>query len=238
MAYTNVWTNSTAAATLNITTAPTAGRTLLAWKISDSTGMVVTWPTGFTQIATQDTTTDGQTLAIAIKPSASGAETTLALTSGAAGIGGVIEHSGRDTTTPQDVTTVVSNNNTGQASPWTLTGAITPVTDGVDLVAFLASDVTSDVDAVHTFADTVPLTWTTRADIRSTFQNVGVGTATQTSHAATTVTGTGAVGGASAGRSMMVVALRPAASAALLEEVETGLAMCTYQVEPTVSLWG
>lgn len=209
VAHRTTWVQSTPSATCSVTTSTTAGDTLVAWAVSDATGTTATWPSGFTQVAAQDTTTDGQTLLAAIKVNATGSEGSQSITSSSNLICGISSFSGANTTTQPDVTTVVASNNTGQASPWTIGASITPVTSGSALVAIMGSDVTDSADPVHTFSDTGGLAWTTVADISSGFPNVGVGVASQTTAAATTVTGTGTVASVSAGRSMILIAVRP-----------------------------
>jgi hypothetical protein len=214
LSYSNSWVNSTPAHPLVITVAPNAHDNLQICVVTDASATEsFTWPSGFVQISNRPFGTDGSTLATAEKVDATGSETTLSIsnTLSHAMIGGVVAHSGRNNTTGQDVTAIDVFNSTAQASPWTQAGTISPATDGCDIVAFFDSDTTGGTDPVHSFADTIPLTWTVRQDQNSGFYNWAFATAPQATHASTTVTGTGTLVAESAGRAMLVMALRPAA---------------------------
>ncbi|HEX7124962.1 MAG TPA: hypothetical protein VF406_04195, partial [Thermodesulfobacteriota bacterium] len=217
MAFVQAWTDSTLGPTVNVTVSVSAGDVLVAWLVEDTNpaGDSVNpsnWPTGFTHVHAIDTFADGQVLAVGIKV-ADGSEglLTFGFPSGNDCIGGVAAFSGRDTTTPQDVAAVEASVDTAQNSPWTVDASITPVTDGCDLVAIMGSDITSSQDVVHSFSGG-GLTWTVAADQWSgDFENVAVGYAVQPAAGAITVTGTGTRSGATAGRAMILLALRPAA---------------------------
>lgn len=217
MAFKQAWVDSTLGPTVSVTVAVAAGDVLIAWLVEDTNpaGDSVnpsTWPSGFTHVHAIDTFADGQVLSVGLKV-ATGAEglLTFGFPSGNDCIGGVAAFSGRDGTTPQDVTAVEVSVDTAGASPWTVGASLTPVTNGCDLVAVMGSDITAAQDVVHSFAGG-GLTWTTVADQWSgDFENVAVGHAVQATAGAITVTGTGTRSGATAGRSMILLALRPAA---------------------------
>lgn len=194
---------------------PAAGEVLIVWSVSDSTSTSGTGPgTGWTQInaAWQVTTTDAQSLAVWIKNTgAAGGETSIDVTTSTVNLNGGMAIGGVDATTFQDVTAPApSNNNTGVASVATITNSITPTTNGSLIIAIKGTDNTANVDTTHTFSGG-GLTWTTRADqYDSSFRNVGVGTAEQTTAAAITVTGSSTFASGNAGQAMFVMALRNA----------------------------
>jgi len=193
---------------------PAAGEVGLAWSVSDSTSTSGTGPgTGWTQIGSwQVTTTDAQSLAVWIKNTAwAGGETSLDITTSTVNLNGVMAIGGVDATTFQDVAApAAANNNTGVASVGTITNSITPTTNGSLIIAIKGTDNLSNVDTTHTFSGG-GLTWTTRADqYDSSFRNVGVGTAEQTTAAAITVTGSSTYSTGNAGQAMFVLALRNA----------------------------
>lgn len=206
------WTNSVQDGEIVIATSPTAGDTLIAWTVNDDdSAATITWPAGFTQVADiHQGGADAQTCSAAVKVNATGSEGSLSIiTNGNAHIGGISAFSGAHTTTQPDVTTVTAQTNTAQASPWTQAASITPVTNGNMIAAIMCSDVTSSSDPVHTFSDTGGLTWTTRADITSGARNAAIGTASQATAAATTVTGTGTIAAVSAARVLILISVRP-----------------------------
>lgn len=214
MAYSNSWVNTTPASPIVVTVSPTAGDVLVAWFLTDNQNgsATLTLPTDFTQVGTaQVCTFDNQTLWVAIKNNATGSETSLSFNNSdsATMIAGVASFSGRDNTTPQDVTAVQVSINTGTTA--TPTASITPVTDGVDIIAINGADVNSSgQNPTFTFTTSAGTTgaWTTRQDQKNGFFNAGVGTAAQTTAGAITVTCTRSV---SSGNSMTVLALRPSA---------------------------
>lgn len=217
MAYTfRVYAPNTTGATIDTSAnPPAAGEVLLVWSVSDSTSTSGTGPgTGWTQInaAWQVTTTDAQSLAVWIKnTAAAGGETSIDCTTSTVNLNGAMAIGGVDATTFQDVTAPApANNNTGVASVGTITNSITPTTNGSLIVAIKGTDTLSNVDVTHTFSGG-GLTWTTRADqYDSSFRNVGVGTAEQTTAAAITVTGSSTYSTGNAGQAMYVMALRNA----------------------------
>lgn len=207
--------NSTGATIDTSANPPAAGEVLIVWSVSDSTSTSGTGPgTGWTQInaAWQVTTTDAQSLAVWIKnTAAAGGETSIDCTTSTVNLNGAMAISGVDATTFQDVTAPApSNNNTGAASVSTITNSITPTTNGSLIIAIKGTDVLSNVDVTHSFSGG-GLTWTTRADqYDSSFRNVGVGTAEQTTAAAITVTGSSTYSAGNAGQAMFLLALRNA----------------------------
>lgn len=208
--------NTTPANPISITPGATADDVILIVTVTDALATPSAL-TNFDILVDQDTTSDNQTLAVYRKKDASGSEGALSVGSNQAMICLSATFSGVNNTTPEDVTAVVQNNNTATASPWTISASITPVTDGCMIVAIMASDTTSSVDAAHTFATTSGTTgsWTNQNDINSGFYNVAIATCTQTTAEAITVEGTGTAGGASAGRSIALIALRPADSSSV-----------------------
>lgn len=209
------WKNNTRSTSVAVATSLALHDVAIAWAITDGTLGSFTWPSGFTEIKKQVCTADSQTLGVAIKKDCTGSEGTLTITCNEACVAGILGVSGADNTTQPDVTTPTpGNNDTAQASAWTITCAITPSTNGCLLVAVMGSDITatSASAVVHSFSDTGGLSWTKHDDLNDGgFEKGGIGSATQATAAATTVTGTGTLAGKSAGRSLIVVAVRPAA---------------------------
>lgn len=220
MPYVQSWSNSTPAGTLTITVSGvTAGSTLLFFGVTDTASpgdlLVGTFPSGFSIVETIQTTADNSTLIVAKKDNASGSEGALSFTLNSTNtmIGGVLECSNVDFVSPLDVAAVKAGSGAGSAaSPWTIAASITPVTNGCELFAFMCSDTTSSGDAVHSIGDTLGLTWAKPLDLNSGFHNGAAFVATQAAAAAETITGTGTLAAASAGRSIIILALRSAAS--------------------------
>lgn len=216
MSYRASWKTQAPSTSLNIVTTLQSGDCAVAATISDSGSSSTTWPSGFTQVASLNSTVDGATLQVAIKPNCTGSEGTLNFTSGSSIVGIVTAFSGRDNTTQPDVSAATSNPNAGEASPWDTSAAITPANNGVDLCAFLGSDTTAGATPSTAYSDTGGLTWTTQQDATNgSFHHVGVGTAAQVTAASTTVTGTGTAGGITASPMLVVIALRAAAAASV-----------------------
>jgi len=196
MAYSNSWTNSTPATSLAVTVSPTAHDVLLFWAVVDLSGETpnpFTWPSGFSEIVRQNTTGDGQTLAVAIKADASGSETSLTVTSDHNKIGGVVAFSGRDNASPQDFTANVTNTNTPVSSPLSITsGSVTPGNDDCDFLAVFGEDTLGNPVTGCTFSTASGTTgaWTTRHNqTDGGFTNVSAGTANQTTAGAVTING-------------------------------------------------
>jgi hypothetical protein len=220
IAYRTLVKNQTVAAGLTINPGATALDVIFSIGANQSSSAITfTHPASFDELAKQATTYDGQTAYVARKKSASGSEGGLTTPDSLSSstIGAMVSFSGVDNTTPEDVACDVVNNNTGTASPWTIdSGSITPSTAGAKLVAFMFSDTNAASDAVvHSFATTVGTTsaWTVHdASIFSTpYYHMSIASADWTS-GSITVRGTGTEAGTTAGRSMVVCVLRPAAA--------------------------
>lgn len=194
-----------------------AGEYIIAGVVSDAIATLTSLPSGFSQLGSiLNTTADNQSLLVARKSSASGAEGALTFDMTQALIGIAIAFSGVDTTTPEDVAVagVTDGASTG-ASPRTISASLTTVTDGCMIVAFAGTDVAAGVDVTHTFSTTAGSTaaWTVPAggDINDGFFNCAIGYALQSTKGSVTVQVSSSwTGGASAGLSLMLVALRPA----------------------------
>jgi hypothetical protein len=199
MAYSNSWSNNTAAHPIVVTVAPSANDVLVAWVTNDSAAaQTFTWPAGFTEVANLLISSgDGASLGVAIKNQATGSETTLSISNAATGnmIGGVTAFSGRNNTTPQDVTASAAIASGIDVTPATFSQdlAITPVTNGDDICAICMSDNSlNDFNTTITFTDTGALSWTTHQDIwDSGARNIAAGHALQSTAAAMTVTASG-----------------------------------------------
>lgn len=208
MSYSQIWTNSTAAHPLAITVSPTANRILVLAVITDNAdGATFTFPSGFSTPVTVQSTYDNTDLAVAYKV-ATGSETSLSVsnTNARSMIGFCTEHSSIDTTTPLDVAIVTGGSSTAGT---TIALAATPVTSGADLISIHDAD-TTGTNVTFSWATTSGTTgaWTQRADLHNGgFFNLGVGTATQTTAGAFTVTSTQT--GESSGRVGALVVLRP-----------------------------
>ena len=207
MAYSNSWINSTPANPCVVTIAPNAGDIIIAWAITDTTNAqdLDSAPSGYTQITRQQSTADAATMLVAYKI-ATGAETSVSFSSASSNtcVAGAMTFSGRDQTTPLDVTPQIFNSSTTDT---TADISITPVTDGCDL-CFVYGDDTGSVNPSFTFSTTSGTTgtWTTRTDQNSGFYNIGVGDATQDTAGALTARGTVTQTG---GRLSVLIALRP-----------------------------
>jgi hypothetical protein len=203
---------------ISINPAATALDVLLFGVVDDGGGITFTWPASFDQLASQQTTADGQQLGVARKKSASGSEGSINCTPSTGNLAGFIaSFSGVDNTTPEDVSVDIVNNNTATASAWTIdSNSITPVTSGAKIVCIMASDVaTSGGDVVHSFSTVSGSTgtWTVHTDLcdtgLSSFRNIAIASADWVS-GSVVVRGTGTQAGNSAGRSMATIVLRPA----------------------------
>lgn len=214
MAYSNKWEQNTPANPCVISIAPNAGDILIAWAFNDEANAndLDSDPAGWTLIFRGVSTNDNSTLRVCYKI-ATGAETSVSFNSasGNIAIGGCIAFSGRDTTTPLDVTPVTLANSTSQT---TADLSITPVTDGADLCFIFDCD-GGNSDYTFSFSTISGTTgaWTTRVDQRADFRNAGVGSATQATAGALTARGTSTVAG---GRVAVLIALRPSSSPATL----------------------
>lgn len=207
MAYSNSWVNSTPANPCAVTIAPNAGDIIIAWSITDQSGAADadTDPAGYTRISRQTTTTDSAAMLVVYKI-ATGSETSISFSSSSSNtqIAGAMTFSGRDGTTPLDVTPGTFNSST---TGTTSDISITPVTDGCDLCFVYGND-TGSVNPTFTFSTTSGTTgsWTTQVDQNSGFYNIAAGYATQTTAGALTARGTASDTG---GRLSVLIALRP-----------------------------
>lgn len=210
------WKQDTAGASINVATSLALHDVAVAWAVSDSAVTSMTALTGFSAWTTVQNTKDGQTIAIAIKTDCDGSEGTVTLAANNNIIGGILGISGMDNTTQPDVAAGTGNDNVGSASPWSqAASSITPATNGALIVALFGSDITAGSATPPTVVFTnsgTGLTWTNQAVSNDGgFRQATIGTATQATAAAIAVTGTGTLGGATAGPSIIVVALRPSA---------------------------
>lgn len=209
------WKNDTAGNSINVATSLAAHDVAVAWAVSDSAVTSMTALTGFSAWTVVQNTKDGQTIAVAVKTDCTGSEGTVTLAANNNIIGGILGITGMDNTTQPDVAAGTGNDNLGSASPWAVAaGSITPATNGALLVALFGSDITAGSATPPTVVFTnsgTGLTWTNQAVSNDGgFRQATIGTATQATAAAIVVTGTGTLGGATAGPSIIVVALRPA----------------------------
>lgn len=210
-----VYATNTSSSTIDMSAnPPSAGQAGIAWSVTDSTSTSGAGPgTGWTQIGSWVVNTvDAQSLSLWVKNTPfAGGETSLNMTTSTVALNGAAALDGIDGTTIIDGTPPTpANNNTGAASPVTISLAITPTVNGCRIVALMGTDVLTSQDVVHTFADTGGLSWGVLADQRDGFRNCGVAIATQATAAATTVTGTGTYSsGGNAGRSLILVSLNP-----------------------------
>lgn len=211
-----VWNSSdTAALSQNVVTTAQAGDVLLAWQVSDSTGNTPSWPSGFTEIANQITTTDSQVFAVAIKNNATGSEGTLVISSDQNIIAGIVAVRGADNGAPQAFTVNVVNQNTASINVAVTSGSVTPNRAGTMILAFMGIDVTSGTNCSATFSNSGSLgAWTTIADRNNGggFFNVVIGSAVQAAAGAITVTATSSTGGNTAGAALVTVGIRPASA--------------------------
>lgn len=207
MSYVQGWSNSTPADPCVVTISPSSGSVLIGFAVTDTTNAsdLDTTPAGWTQLFRAQTTTDAMTLQVIYKVS-DGSETSVSFDSSSsnASIGGVAEFSGRNTTTPLDVTPVTFSSNTADT---TTSISITPVTDNSDLVFVQGQDDGSS-DYSFSFSTTSGTTgaWTTRIDQNSGFLNQALGSAVQSTAGALTAQ----VVSTSGGRAGILIALRVA----------------------------
>lgn len=233
IAYTNSVADTSPATTTAIDPAATALDVILNAAVSDGTDTTAaTWPTSFDNLlGPQSTTTDNQVSRLSRKKSASGAEGSLTSTFPDNNIGLMISFSGCDNTTPEDVASVLTNQNTG-ANPRTLTASITPTTDGCEIVMFAFGDIQSGADVTFTFTESGTSTLgsiTKRQDITSGFYNMAVAHASQATAGLCTVQVSGA-GSANMGMCLMLVALRPASGGSSAAASAAGTTTVTVMV--------
>jgi hypothetical protein len=216
IAFDNIASNTTPATTLSINPGAAAGSTIIAVVCNDSASSVTfTWPSGFTELLNQlCASSDGGSVGIAIKNSASGSEGSLDITSSQAMIGYMVSFSGCDTTTPLDITPPAAVVNTTQTAPPLVidTNTITPVTNGAMIFGVRMTDVGASESKPCTFSTLSGTTgsWNSPArDYNSGFYNVNGGWAPQTT-AGSVVVRTSTSGAANAAGVAWGLALRPA----------------------------
>lgn len=200
----------------NINPGAAAGDYLIAYAISDSSasgGTTFTFPAGFTVETKVVCTADAQTMTVATKI-ATGAEGSMTISGNTGIIAGFIKVTGGNASVQPDVAIPAgSNNSTAQASPFSLTAAITPVTNNNLLVAIAGWDLTTSAAGAGntTFSDTGGLTWTKLAELGTggQWERGAAGYAQQAVAGATTVTASCTYAGVSAGRTMFVISVRP-----------------------------
>lgn len=200
----------------NINPGAAAGDYLIAYAISDSTasgGTTFTFPAGFSAETKVLCTADAQTMTVATKI-ATGSEGSMTISGNTDIIAGFIKVTGGNASVQPDVAIPAgSNNNTAQASPFSITRSVTPVTNNNLLVAIAGWDLTSSASGsgATTFSDTGGLTWTTLAELGSSSQwpRGAAGYAQQATAGATTVTASCVYAGVSAGRTLFVISVRP-----------------------------
>lgn len=219
------WNSSlTVSTSQNVATSTQANDVLIAWAVSDSTGNTVTWPSGFTEIVNQATTTDSQKVCVAIKNTATGSEGTLNISSDQNILAGVIAiRGGADNASPQAFTVNVTNQNTGAINRAVTSGSVTPNKDGTLFLAVMGIDVTSGIDCGATFSNTGTMGgWTNIVDLNDSggagghFFNIVIGKSTQANAGAVTVTGTSSTSGINAGASLSIIGIRPGTTSSAL----------------------
>jgi hypothetical protein len=218
IAFDNSVSNITPATTLTINPGAAAGSTIIAVVCNDSaSGVTFTWPSGFTEILNQlCASSDGGSIGIAIKNSATGSEGNLNITSSQSMIGCMTSFSGVDTTTPLDVTppaaVVVT---TMTANPLIIdSNTLTPSNNGCELIAARLCDVSAGQSNPVTFSTLSGTSgaWTSIDVTNSAFYNVSLGYAPQTTAGGVVVRSSNAGSVSSAGV-LFVFALRPAGGA-------------------------
>lgn len=190
---------------------------LIAVGITDA-GLAVTWtwPASFTQLANASlNVNDGGTFGASRKLAATGSEGSLSISNDGASsiLGSIASFAGVNNTTPEDVTPVLVVDNVNDFSAWTVSGSITPVTNGCMIVAIMFSDNGVAGDVVHDFTTTSGTTgaWTVRGDPADTSgtRNFALATCIQAVAGAITVQGRGTLSG-QADKALLLIALRPA----------------------------
>lgn len=142
------------------------------------------WPTGFTELQEADITTDGHSAAIGWKRltgADAGSYTFGNLGASADWIAQACAFSGRHTTDPP-VASAVNIQNTGQASPNTVTATGVTAVEGDDLLWASAPDVTASGDGV---GHDPPTNFTEREDAENLWSNLSIATRDNVSAGAT-----------------------------------------------------
>ena len=206
------WEQETSGASISITVSGIQENDyVLLYIINDANvGPGITWPSGFTQIATEASTFDAARMAVAGK-FAAGGETSFALSSGdAAFIAGCSVFRGVNTTTPLDVTTVTSVS-TGEASPFDGSATIVPASNNNMLVLISGFDINGDANAISASVTGGGLSWSTffGVDQAPGYMHIGSSYATQATAGSITATATGAAEGFSAAVPLILLSLRP-----------------------------
>ena len=223
------WQNDVRASPLDISVSGiSAGDTIICWVQSDtdSATETFTWPSGFTQIGfTNISGPNGQYQAAALKPSASGSESTLTITSGfgslmtgaCAAFSGV--YNSGTAADAQDFTLQSDTLTSATASPWALatTTAQTPAHAGAMIIGIMTDDLTTAGTypgsmPVNVFTTTSGSTgsWTVMQTVNQAngWVSGSIGYAPYTS-GAIGITGTGTLASHSAGEILFTMALRP-----------------------------
>lgn len=141
------------------------------------------WPTGFTELAEVDITTDGQSAAVGWKrltAADSGSYTFAALGATADWICQATALSGRHASNPPVATSNVQN--TGQSDPITVTATGVTAVEGDDLVWISAPDVTASGDGN---GHAPPASFTEREDAENLWTNLSTATRDNVSAGAT-----------------------------------------------------
>lgn len=218
ISYNTIASNSTPAHPLAINPGATLHDVLITGVVTDTTSTGSPFAeTGFDQIALQSITIDGQNLAVLRKKDATGSEGSLNISdpSSAAMIGFTMAISGADNTTPENVISVEVSNNTADPAPAVIDGTIVPTTNGCMIVAVMGIDALSSADdPVAAFSTITGTTgaWTVRGDYHNGFYNIAVATCVQATAGSITVRGQVSSMAGNAGRSMVLIAIKPAAA--------------------------
>lgn len=209
--------NLTATNPVAVDPAATANDVLIAIGVTDA-GLAVTWtwPASFTQLANASlNVNDGGTFGASRKLASTGSEGSLNISNDGASsiLGAIASFTGVNNTTPEDVTPVLVVDNVNSFSAWTVSGSITPVTNGCMIVAIMFSDNGVAGDVVHDFTTTSGTTgaWTVQgdpADVSGT-RNFALANCIQTVAGPITVQGRGTLSG-QADKTLLLIALRPA----------------------------
>jgi hypothetical protein len=140
----------------------------------DTSGVGFTWPTGFTQLAKNNLTLDGETVGWAWKRATGSEGTTFTLTLDATRnySAAVVTFDGRHATDPP-VAGTVTLNNSGNTSPVSATAPAVTAVSGDDLVYLCGLD-TDGSNRNPAFA--MPAGMTERADVTFGFSALGVAT--------------------------------------------------------------
>lgn len=216
IAFSSSASNNTVANPSTVNPGATAGDTIIAAVQSNSTGSTVdSLASGFTQLGSSANTADAAFSVVARKTTATGSEGTIApIDLSTTEIVALLNFSGVDQTTPENLTTIVVNQNTAANPIVVSSGSFTPTVDGCMIVAIYAVDAQSANNTTTTFSTTSGTTaaWTTPIDIVGATSNrfqIAMGYALQTTAGAITVQASAS--GDTAGATLYIVVLQPAA---------------------------